>query len=190
MRVSPAAAGNVPPAKLTQRQKRAASVYRPNYADLAHKYALLGAKDERIAELLGVKLGDVEEWQLLYPEFAGMLEQGRTLADAEMAQALFEKGRGYQCPDTKFWLSRTKDAEGNETVEVIEKTYVAHYPPDTAAIQFWLTNRDGANWKHASHQTIDGSLDLNVTGISALLKLVESERAKPAEVTSLPRKAA
>ncbi len=163
------------PAKYSETLKRVPVVYRPNFADLARKYALLGCNDARIAELLGVPLSQLMDWQMAYPELEAFIRDGRELADAEVATAIYQRACGYSHPAVKFWLAKSKDAEGNETIEVIEKAYVERYPPDVGAAQFWLTNRASQSWQNSSKQTVDGSLELKVTGISALLALAKTE---------------
>ena len=179
--------------RMTKKAEAAAVKYRPNFADLAHKFALLGAKDVQIAGFLNVSLGTLMEWQRLYPEFAGMLAQGREQADAEVACALHSRAIGYSHPATKFWLAKTKDSNGGESVEIVEKVYVEHFPPDTKACETWLFNRQPELWRNASHQTVDASVELKVTGISQLLSLVRTTKAASAlpeaEVTPVRRAA-
>ena len=170
MRESPAS-----PPKRNEKLTADPVAYRPNFADLARKYALLGCNDSRIADLLGVSLQRFMEWQIAYPELQAFVTDGRELADAQVAESLYQRACGYSHPAVKFWISKTKDGDGNESVEIIEKTYVERYPPDVSAAQFWLTNRAAASWQNSSKQTVDGSLELKVTGISALLALAKTE---------------
>jgi hypothetical protein len=177
----------------TKADEAAVLRYRPNFADLARKYALLGCQDEKIAELLGVTQAMFARWVAMFPEFAGMLVEGRQLADAEVAQALYQSAVGYSHTAVKFWLSKAKDAEGNETVEVIEKVYTEHFPPNVKAAETWLFNRQPDHWRNSTHQTVEGSLEIQVSGISQMLALVRSEKATrqlPVAVTPMAKKEA
>lgn len=165
--------------RLSRKDQRAVERYRPEYAERAYRYGLMGANDTEIAKLLGVGFHDVMRWITLFPEFAALLEGGRRQADADVAFALFETAKGYSHPDTRAWAFKVKDGE-SETIEIVERTYVKHYPPNVVAAQFWLTNRDPANWANTSRQQLeaDVSVEVKVSGISSLLEQVKAEREK------------
>jgi hypothetical protein len=159
---------------------RAIAPYQANFADLAHKYALLGAKDTKIAELLGVSLRDLMAWQIQHPEFAGMLAAGRDLADAEVVKALFTSAVGYSHPSKKIWMTKLKGADGNEEVEVVEHAFIERFPPNITAAQFFLTNRQPELWRNSSESKISGKMEIEGSGLAALLDLAKAERAKAA----------
>src|SRR6185437_1418583 len=76
--------------------------YQAEHADLVRKFALLGATNDKIAELIGVSHSTFEEWLVLYPELAFALNRGREHADAEVVDALFKRARGWVQPGVRF----------------------------------------------------------------------------------------
>lgn len=143
--------------------------YQPEHADLVRKFALLGAKNNRIAELLGIKHDLFEQWLVDYPELAVALNQGREHADAEVVDALFKRARGWVQPGVR--LHKMKDGE----TEYINRTdVVEHFPPDVGAIKFWLANRQQDLWQDRSEVgvTVQGG------GISEMLAAARTAKAE------------
>ena len=114
------------------------TLFKIEYVDQAYRYCLLGATIVQMAEFFGVSKQTIDLWIKTRPEFRGAIERGRARADAEMAQSLFHRGRGYSHNAVKIFLH-----EG----EIIEAPYVEHYPPDTAAASLWLRNRRPDLWR-------------------------------------------
>ncbi|MDI1277288.1 hypothetical protein [Methylobacter sp.] len=72
------------------------------------------------------------------PEFATALNQGKTFADAKVAESLFKRATGYSHPETKI---NCHDGE------IIQTEVIKHYPPDPVSGIFWLRNRQPTLWK-------------------------------------------
>jgi uncharacterized protein YjcR len=70
------------------------TIYKTEYADQAFKYALLGADEARIAELLEVSVKTIDRWKLAHKEFKTALYDGRVRADAEVAYSLYHRAKG------------------------------------------------------------------------------------------------
>jgi hypothetical protein len=60
------------------------------------------------------------------------------LADAEVAEKLFHRAKGYSHPEIKVFCH-----DGDITTHGVVK----HYPPDTRATIAWLRNRRKQNWR-------------------------------------------
>lgn len=112
--------------------------WRPEYADLAYKFCLLGASDKRLAEMFEVHVDTIDEWKRAIPEFSESVKRGKEVADAEIAHALFHRAKGYSHPEDDI-----KAVNGSI---VITQT-VKHYPPDTGAATLWLKNRQPKVWR-------------------------------------------
>ena len=54
------------------------SLYRPEYAEQAFKYSLLGATDDELARFFEVSERTIENWKIAHPEFLHALKVART----------------------------------------------------------------------------------------------------------------
>lgn len=118
-------------------KKKANKVGRPSKYDVKHcdqvyKLCLLGATDEEIASFFEVHIDTYYEWKKIYPKFSDAIKDGKIKADAEVAEKLFHRAKGYSHPEDKIF-----QYEGEPLVVPTTK----HYPPDTAAAFIWLKNR-------------------------------------------------
>lgn len=113
--------------------------YREEMNDLVYKFCLLGATDERLAELLDTTVTSLNTWKKKYPEFLASIKKGKDIADAEVVGSLFHRAKGYSHTDTKFAT--------HEGLITDEREYVKHYPPDATSAIFWLKNRQKAQWR-------------------------------------------
>lgn len=128
------------------------SSYRPEFAEQAYNYCLLGATDIQLAEFFEVSEVTLNAWKKEFPEFLKSLKEGKELADAKVAQALFHRATGYSHPEVDI-----KMYEGH----VIKTDLVKHYPPDTGAAMAWLKNRQGGLWRdkqEVDHKSTDGTM--------------------------------
>lgn len=116
----------------------APSRYRPEYAELAYKFALLGATDAKLAECFGVSEQTINAWKKAHPLFLESITRGKTVADADIAHALFHRAKGYSHRAVKIFQH-----QGGPVIV----PYTEHYPPDTQAASLWLRNRQPALWR-------------------------------------------
>lgn len=139
------------------------SSYKPEYAELCFKFALLGASDARMAELLGVAESTFHLWKTQHPEFSESINAGKEEADAKVAASLYHRAIGYSHKEDDI---RTVALGNNMGSEIVITPTEKHYPPDTQAASLWLRNRQPKLWRDkvdVSHQNPDGSpLDLNL----------------------------
>ena len=114
------------------------SAYEPDYAEQARKLCLLGATDAQLADFFEVSEATINNWKKAHPEFLESIRSGKDLADAQVADSLYQRACGYSHPETKIL-----QYEG----QPIEVETVKHYPPDTAAAIIWLKNRQPGKWR-------------------------------------------
>jgi hypothetical protein len=76
--------------------------YTPAYCTVAYKFCLLGATNEDLAEVLGVSRNTIGNWLARYPEFRQAMQDGRDVADADVAHALLQKAKGFTHEDVKI----------------------------------------------------------------------------------------
>ena len=112
--------------------------FKPEYADQAYHLCLLGATNAHLAKALNVSPSTVEKWIAKKPEFAERIHGGRMVANAQIAESLFIRARGYSHPDVVV-----TSHQGHVTLTPITK----YYPPDVRACEFWLKNRVPELWR-------------------------------------------
>lgn len=149
---APAAKGKVAPSKGVDKKKAAAgrrpahrpSAYKPEYVDLAYKFCLLGATDKRMAEFFGVSEVTFNAWKSVHPDFLKSLKDGKEIADAQVADALFNRAKGYSHAEDDI---KSVALGGNAGSEIVITPTIKHYPPDTNAASLWLRNRQPKLWR-------------------------------------------
>jgi hypothetical protein len=99
---------------------------------------LLGATDKKLADFFEVEESTINEWKLVHADFAESITRGKEAADAEIAQALFHRAKGYSHPEVDIKVVAS---------EIVQTPLVKHYPPDTAAASLWLRNRQPKLWR-------------------------------------------
>lgn len=118
------------------------SKYKDEYNEQAYKLALLGATDKEIADFFNVDEGTINNWKKTakgeQSEFFKSLKKGKQIADAEIANSLFQRAKGYEHPEDKIF--------NNDGAPLIVPT-IKHYPPDTGAAMAWLKNRQPEKWR-------------------------------------------
>ncbi len=113
-------------------------MFKPEYCEQARKYCLLGVTDKRLAELFEVSEKTLNNWKEKYPEFVQSLKAGKEIADATVADSLYQRANGYSHPEDDI---RTVSLGGDAGSEIVITSTIKHYPPDTTAGIFWLKNR-------------------------------------------------
>lgn len=131
------------------------SSYKDEYAEQARKLCRLGLIDKEIAEFFGVSEQTINAWKLKSEEFLEALKDGKTFADAQVADKLFHRATGYSHPDVDI---RVIDGQ------IVQTPLVKHYAPDTTACIFWLKNRDKARWRDKLETEHSGNV--NYTNLS------------------------
>lgn len=114
------------------------STYRDEYAEQAYKLCLMGATDEDLANFFGVAEQTLYNWRAKHPDFLDSIMRGKDIADAEVAEKLFHRAKGYSHNAVKIF---------NDQGSPMVVDYVEHYPPDTQAASLWLRNRQPKKWR-------------------------------------------
>ncbi len=151
------------PAKTTKPRKPAAkkdagksrpvgrpTLYRAEFAEQARKICLLGATDAELASVFEVSEQTLNKWKKQHPEFLESITRGKLIADAEVADRLYQRALGYSHTAVKIMTVAN---------QVVREEYVEHYPPDTPAASLWLRNRQPAKWRdkiQTEHSGPDG----------------------------------
>lgn len=110
--------------------------YKEDYNEQARKLCLLGSTDESLADFFNVSVASINVWKIKYPKFIESIREGKEIADANVAEALYNRALGY---------SHKHDHISNFQGDITVTETTKHYPPDTGAAFIWLKNR--SNWK-------------------------------------------
>lgn len=112
--------------------------YNPEFNEMVEKFCKLGATNEELADFLGVSYATLKHWKDKNPEFKQAVMKGKAVADAKVAEALYQRAIGYSHNEDKIFQH-----EGSPIIVPTKK----HYPPDTAAAFIWLRNRRPKDWR-------------------------------------------
>lgn len=127
------------------------SDYREEYAEQARKLCLLGHTDKELASFFGVVEDTINEWKIRHSEFSASINAGKEKADAEIAEKLYHRARGYSHNAVKIFMPAGAS-------EPIYAPYTEHYPPDTQAASLWLRNRQPKLWRDKQEVEHSGTL--------------------------------
>jgi len=112
--------------------------YKAEYAEQARKLCLLGATDEELAGFFSISFQTLNTWKKSHKEFLESITRGKIVADAEVAERLYQRALGYSHQAVKIMaVDKT----------VVHEEYIEHYPPDTQAASLWLRNRQPKKWR-------------------------------------------
>jgi hypothetical protein len=135
------------------------SKFDPEYVEQARKLALLGATDEEMAAFWGVSVPTLHAWRKAHPDFLKSTMAGKLGADAEIAESLHHRAKGYSHRAVKIF-----QYEG----QPVEVPFTEHYPPDTQAASLWLRNRQPDKWRDKVDVEQKHSLDTEALGTTPL----------------------
>jgi hypothetical protein len=116
----------------------APTLYKKEYCEQTRKLCLLGATDKDLADFFAVNEDTIYEWKKVHPKFSDSIKKGKEVADAEVADSLYQRAKGYSHPEDQIF-----QFQGEPVIVPTTK----HYPPDTAAAFIWLKNRRGKDWR-------------------------------------------
>ncbi len=116
----------------------------PSAPEIVKAIAMQGVTDDELAFMMGLPPKTIKGWRKIYADFDAALEEGRTIADLQVIEALHKKAIGYEYEKTGV----SKDGNDYAYTHVVE--------PETNAIKFWLQNRDPKRWNVAQHVQMTG----------------------------------
>lgn len=120
-------------------------IFWPDRIDHVKAIAMRGMTDDEMAAVMGVTPDLLQSWKAYYPTLAKAIDEGRTIADANVVQALYHNCVGFDYETDEVVRSR----RGAEVVTVKK-----HVPGETQAQKYWLQNRktdwNGAQKMHVS----------------------------------------
>lgn len=125
---------------------------------------------------VGISKSTFYEWLESYPDFSASLKKARkefreTIVQT-LEQSLWKRAAGYEIEESKNEYRTLKD--GGEVLVKSSKT-TKHFPPDTGALIFALTNLDPENWKNKQDNRL--SVDEGISGFK--ISVVHKEGTPP-----------
>lgn len=161
----------------TKRKPGRPAVWVNDIVELTRRACRLGATNKALAGFFDVSEGTINDWIRDKPEFAEAIRDGRTFADAHVADSLYRKATGYEHQAVKIFCN----AEG----DITEVPYTERYAPDTTAAIFWLKNRRPDLWRDVKEKNENGegsgntyNIVMNMPGVASP-KLDGPSDAKP-----------
>jgi hypothetical protein len=153
--------------------------YKQDFDDQAYKLCLLGATDKEIADFFDVVESTVNLWKLEHPTFSESLKRGKTAADSNVGQRLYERAMGFEHDSEEIKVvSMGKEGSAIERVPIRKI-----YPPDTIAAIFWLKNRRPDKWRDKQEIAHDHKITKGFLNIDPLADDKADE--SPAEDSSV-----
>jgi len=150
--------------------------YIEEYNEQAYKLCLLGATDEDLADFFEVTETTINNWKINHPVFFESIKKGKKLADANVADRLYQRAMGFEHPSEEIKVVSNGQGEGSK-IERVPITKV--YPPDTTAAIFWLKNRQPKQWREKTEveatNTNYNSVELTPEEIKEINKAIEDE---------------
>lgn len=111
-----------------------------------YELCLLGATDAELAVFFNISESTLNTWKKKHPDFLESLKRGKDIADARVANSLFQRAIGFEGTETKV---ATFEGTISDVQEVPK-----NYPPDTTAAIFWLKNRQAQKWRDKTDHNI------------------------------------
>lgn len=142
--------------------------FKPEYCEQVEKLCKLGAKDSEIAEFFHIQESTLNNWKLKYCDFMEALKRGKMIADANVADRLFNRAMGYTHESEKIF---------NNEGMITRAPYTEHYPPDVTACIFWLKNRQPKKWRDKIEQGFTNSDGEDVNPVT-IFQLPDNGRDK------------
>lgn len=142
--------------------------YQKAYAEQARKLCLLGYTDDQLADFFEVNPATIHRWKKDHREFCDSIKNGKTIADGDVVDSLYQRAMGYEHPEDDI---RTVDGR------IVITPTIKHYPPDTTAAIFWLKNRQKAQWRDKQEIEQTGTLTHNIMPVPTCSSADEWEAA-------------
>lgn len=136
----------------------------------AFELGKIGATDDDMARVMNVSVHTITYWKRTKEEFREALKKGKFEFDQQVVKAAHHRAIGYSHDDVQLFPNRVKEYKVDpktgrryvekEYTDIIKVPIIKHYPPDTKAIIFWLTNRRREEWSSIKKVDVQGNINL------------------------------
>ena len=125
---------------------------------------------------VGISKSTFYEWLESYPDFSDSLKKARKEFRETIVQtlekSLWKRAAGYEIEESK---NEYRTLKNGSKVLVKSSKITKHFPPDTGALIFALTNLDPENWKNRQDNRL--SVDDGISGFK--ISVVHKEGTPP-----------
>lgn len=125
--------------------------YKKEYNGQVYKLCLLGAIDKEIADFFDIAESTLNNWKEKFPKFMESIRQGKTIANADVAESLYKRACGYEHKEDKIF---------NDGGTALIVPTIKRYPPDTGAAMAFLknrTNNQAVPWSDSQKIEVDAA---------------------------------
>ena len=77
------------------RRRTEPATFLPNFPDVVRAIAMQGVTDDELTFSFGLHPDIIKGWRHMYADFDKAIEEGRTIADLQVIEALHKKAVGY-----------------------------------------------------------------------------------------------
>lgn len=130
--------------------------WNPSRIEQVFQMALLGATNVQIAGMMMVSVKTIEYWTRTKPEFAKAMHEGKMIADAKVAEALYKAATGYDYVEEVVTVYK-----GEATVTPVTKHQIAN----PWAMWKWLTARQRGIWADVEPGAKNQTNILNINNV-------------------------
>ncbi len=153
--------------------------YDPKYNALVKRLYIMGAIDKEVIESLDVARSTFYLWKQEHKKFAEAIREGKDFFDNNsIEESLKTKATGFYVLEE---VTVEEDAEGSVLKTVTKQKQM---PPDTAAIRYWLNNRNPERWRDKPEPDNNNSPDLDAER-QRLLDQAGEQRKEAEELLAL-----
>ncbi len=151
--------------------------YRTEFNEQAEKLCKLGATDKELADFFGCAESTLNLWKLEHPLFSESIKKGKLLADANVADRLYQRAIGFEHDSEELKVVSLGNGEGSAVERVAIRKI---YPPDATAAIFWLKNRQKEKWRDRQET------DITSKGEKITTPMTDSQYKKIVELLNGP----
>jgi hypothetical protein len=131
--------------------------YKKENSEAVEKLCKLGATDIELADFFNIRESTLNNWKKAHPEFMESIKRGKLLADANVAERLYQRATGFEHDSEEIKVVSDGQGMGSSIERVpIRKIY----PPDTVAAIFWLKNRQKDKWRDKNETEHSGAIGI------------------------------
>jgi hypothetical protein len=134
--------------------------YSNTFVRIARVFAAQGMLEYKMAEAFGVAPRTLRDWKTRHLDFRAACYVTEAEKLESMKFSLYHRGIGYSHETVKI----VTVAIGNGMSEIVKVPFIEHYPPDVAAMRYYLNNKSAGEYKDRAETEQVGAITVRVHG--------------------------